>query len=129
MDGRQDTFLLSGDESSPRIQFVCQLIDVRHEPMASDVEMFRWLVENNLPVLVIATKADKIGKNAVVAVVDVGVALVGPGETFLAPKLARFEIPSILSNTSSSGRTVPRGVNSDGAAYLALTGATCFEVA
>ena len=33
--------------------------------MASDVEMFRWLVENNLPVLVIATKADKIGKNAV----------------------------------------------------------------
>ena len=66
---------------------------------------------------------------AVVAVVDVGVALVGPGETFLAPKLARFEIPSILSNTSSSGRTVPRGVNSDGAAYLALTGATCFEVA
>ena len=51
--------------SSPRIQFVCQLIDVRHEPMASDVEMFRWLVENNLPVLVIATKADKIGKNAV----------------------------------------------------------------
>ncbi len=51
--------------SSPRIQFVCQLIDVRHEPMTSDVEMFRWLVENNLPVLVIATKADKIGKNAV----------------------------------------------------------------
>ena len=51
--------------SSPRIQLVCQLIDVRHEPMASDVEMFRWLVENNLPVLVIATKADKIGKNAV----------------------------------------------------------------
>ena len=51
--------------SSPRFQFVCQLIDVRHEPMASDVEMFRWLVENNLPVLVIATKADKIGKNAV----------------------------------------------------------------
>ena len=51
--------------SSPRIRFVCQLIDVRHEPMASDVEMFRWLVENNLPVLVIATKADKIGKNAV----------------------------------------------------------------
>lgn len=51
--------------SSPHIQFVCQLIDVRHEPMASDVEMFRWLVENNLPVLVIATKADKVGKNAV----------------------------------------------------------------
>ena len=51
--------------ASSQIQFVCQLIDVRHEPMASDIEMFRWLVENNLPVLVIATKADKIGRNAI----------------------------------------------------------------
>ena len=50
--------------TSPNIQFVCQLIDIRHEPMASDVEMFKWLVENNLPVLVIATKADKVSKNA-----------------------------------------------------------------
>ena len=32
--------------------------------MASDVEMFQWLIKNNIPVLVIATKADKIGKNA-----------------------------------------------------------------
>ena len=46
------------------MQFVCQLIDIRHEPMASDVEMFQWLIKNNIPVLVIATKADKIGKNA-----------------------------------------------------------------
>lgn len=50
---------------SPNIQFVCQLIDVRHRPMASDIEMFHWLVENNLPVLVIATKSDKLGKNTV----------------------------------------------------------------
>lgn len=50
--------------TSPRLRFVCQLIDIRHEPMASDVDMFKWLVENNIPVLVVATKADKIGKNA-----------------------------------------------------------------
>lgn len=50
--------------NSVRLQFVCQLIDIRHEPMVSDVEMFRWLIKNNIPVLVIATKADKIGKNA-----------------------------------------------------------------
>lgn len=49
---------------SPRLQFVCQLIDIRHEPMASDVEMLEWLVKNNIPVLIVATKADKIGKNA-----------------------------------------------------------------
>lgn len=50
--------------NSVRLQFVCQLIDIRHEPMASDEEMFQWLIKNNIPVLVIATKADKIGKNA-----------------------------------------------------------------
>ena len=50
--------------NSVRLQFVCQLIDIRHEPMTSDVEMFQWLVKNNIPVLIIATKADKIGKNA-----------------------------------------------------------------
>ena len=26
--------------------------------------MFRWLVENDIPVLIVATKADKVGKNA-----------------------------------------------------------------
>lgn len=51
--------------SSEDLQFVCQLIDIRHEPMASDVEMFQWLVEHNLPVLVVATKADKLGKNGI----------------------------------------------------------------
>ena len=50
--------------TSPRLKFVCQLIDIRHEPMASDVDMFRWLVENDIPVLIVATKADKVGKNA-----------------------------------------------------------------
>lgn len=50
--------------TSPRLQFVCQLIDIRHDPMASDVEMFEWLVKNNIPVLIVATKADKIGRNA-----------------------------------------------------------------
>ena len=50
--------------SSEDLQFVCQLIDIRHSPMASYIEMFRWLVDNGLPVLVVATKADKLGKNA-----------------------------------------------------------------
>ena len=32
--------------------------------MASDIEMLQWLVRHNLPVLIIATKADKLGPNA-----------------------------------------------------------------
>lgn len=47
---------------SREIRFVAQLIDIRHEPMQSDVDMFRWLVANGLPVLVVATKADKVGR-------------------------------------------------------------------
>ena len=35
---------------------------MRHEPMDSDKKFFAWLVEKNLPVLVVATKADKLSK-------------------------------------------------------------------
>lgn len=51
--------------NSKQLQFVCQLIDIRHAPMKSDIEMFNWLVKNNVPVLIIATKADKISRGAV----------------------------------------------------------------
>lgn len=50
---------------SPRLKLVCQLIDIRHPSMASDVDMHKWLVANQLPVQVITTKADKISKNAI----------------------------------------------------------------
>ena len=44
------------------IKFVCQLVDMRHAPMESDLKSFANLVEKNLPVLVVATKSDKLGK-------------------------------------------------------------------
>lgn len=50
---------------SEQLQFVCQLIDIRHAPMESDIDMFRWLVKHQLPVLIIATKSDKLSKNQV----------------------------------------------------------------
>ena len=50
--------------SSPSIRFVCQLIDARHAPMASDIDMFRFLVDHDLPVLPVATKVDKVRKTA-----------------------------------------------------------------
>ena len=51
-------------QNSANIQFVCQLVDIRHAPMQSDIDVFEWLVAKNIPVLVIATKADKVGKSA-----------------------------------------------------------------
>lgn len=50
---------------SSRLKLVCQLIDIRHPPMASDVEMYKWLTANKLPVQIITTKADKISKMAI----------------------------------------------------------------
>ena len=50
--------------TSEQIKFVCQLLDIRHEPMESDLNMLNWLIENNLPVLMIATKSDKLSKTA-----------------------------------------------------------------
>ena len=43
------------------IKFVCQLIDMRHPPMESDLKSFASLVDKNLPVLIVATKSDKLG--------------------------------------------------------------------
>jgi len=45
---------------SPRLELACQLIDIRHDPMASDISTYQWLIENDIPVQVIATKADKL---------------------------------------------------------------------
>jgi GTP-binding protein len=45
---------------SARLRMICQLIDIRHSPMESDIATYRWLTGHNLAVQVIATKADKL---------------------------------------------------------------------
>ena len=40
-----------------------QLIDSRHGPTPLDIQLNEWLVFNNKPHLVVATKADKLSKN------------------------------------------------------------------
>ena len=46
------------------LHFVCLLLDIRHAPLPSDRKMFDWLVSHDIPVLVVATKADKLGRTA-----------------------------------------------------------------
>ncbi len=55
---------LSGSEN---LGVVCQLIDIRHKPMVSDMECFAWLRDCGLRVQVVLTKADKLSKNAAMA--------------------------------------------------------------
>ena len=52
---------LSGSEN---LGLVCQLIDIRHKPMESDLECYRWLKDCGLRVQVVLTKSDKLSKNA-----------------------------------------------------------------
>jgi len=50
-------------EDSPNIALVCQLMDIRHDLMASDLDAYKWMLSCGLDVMVILTKMDKISKN------------------------------------------------------------------
>lgn len=52
-------------KGSPRLALVCQLIDSRHPPMESDKEAHARLCELGRPVQVVATKTDKLSRQAV----------------------------------------------------------------
>lgn len=51
---------LSGSDN---LGLVCQLIDIRHKPMESDLECYQWLKDCGLRVQIVLTKSDKLSKN------------------------------------------------------------------
>lgn len=53
-----ETFL----ESSPNLIGMVQLVDIRHKPTEEDKVMRNWIEHYNMPIIVVATKADKLGK-------------------------------------------------------------------
>lgn len=42
---------------------VIQLLDIRHAPSQNDIIMMEWLQHHELPILLVATKADKVSRN------------------------------------------------------------------
>jgi GTP-binding protein len=44
------------------LKLVMQLVDLRHPPSKDDQAMYEWLTHNDITVVVVATKADKIPK-------------------------------------------------------------------
>jgi GTP-binding protein len=44
------------------LRAVVLIVDLRHAPSADDCNMYDFLVDNNMPAIIIATKADKIPK-------------------------------------------------------------------
>lgn len=57
----EDYFLKN--PSPDAIKLVIQLVDVRVGPTEDDIMMINWLIENDLPFIVVATKTDKLSKS------------------------------------------------------------------
>lgn len=49
---------------SALLRLTVHLVDIRHEPTQDDIQMNEFLRANNLPFIVVATKADKITRGA-----------------------------------------------------------------
>lgn len=47
-----------------QLQGILHLVDIRHPPSKEDIQVQSWLIHNQLPVLCVATKADKISRGA-----------------------------------------------------------------
>ncbi len=57
--------LIEGYLNSDRdIRLVFQLIDMRHAPSADDLHMINYLIDSEIPFVIILTKADKLKKTA-----------------------------------------------------------------
>ena len=50
-------------ESRENLKMVFMLIDFRHKPTEDDVMMYNYLKHYNIPVTIVCTKVDKIGKS------------------------------------------------------------------
>jgi GTP-binding protein len=61
-----ETFL----SSSPNLLGIIQLIDIRHNPTADDMTMLNWIEHYEMPLIILATKADKLGKTRIKPQID-----------------------------------------------------------
>lgn len=64
----EDYFL--SNPSSDAIKLVIQLIDIRTGPTEDDCMMINWLIENEIPFTVVATKTDKLSKSQLSVAID-----------------------------------------------------------
>ncbi|WP_124098100.1 ribosome biogenesis GTP-binding protein YihA/YsxC [Ruminococcus sp. Marseille-P6503] len=63
---REWSELIGGYLASPDryLELVFQLIDMRHSPTSDDLQMIEFLIENEMPFVIVFTKADKLKPNA-----------------------------------------------------------------
>lgn len=51
--------------NNPNIAHIFFLVDIRHKPTNDDRIMYDWLIEQNIPFTIIATKTDKVAKTKI----------------------------------------------------------------
>jgi GTP-binding protein len=61
--GKWEEMITSYFAESEYLAGIIMLVDVRHEPTEKDEIMFRYLYSYNIPVIIIATKQDKIKRS------------------------------------------------------------------
>jgi GTP-binding protein len=71
--------------SSPRLQGVVQLLDVRHDPTNDDLQMLDFLSEVGVPTIIVATKIDKMKRAEAAARVLATAAALGMEEDQIIP--------------------------------------------
>lgn len=54
----------------PNLMGIVMLIDIRHMPSAHDRSMLDWIRHFNFPMIIVATKADKLGKTRIKPQID-----------------------------------------------------------
>ena len=50
-------------EGRETLKAVCVLVDIRHDPTAQDKQLIEYLMFHGIPLLIVATKADKVSSN------------------------------------------------------------------
>ncbi|HBV97313.1 MAG: hypothetical protein JL50_12975 [Peptococcaceae bacterium BICA1-7] len=50
-------------ENRENLEGVVQLLDIRHRPTEMDASLYGWLEQAGIPVILVATKADKLSKS------------------------------------------------------------------
>jgi GTP-binding protein len=47
------------------LRLIIHIIDIRHDPGKFDVELINWMIDNQIPFILLANKADKLGKTRI----------------------------------------------------------------
>ncbi|MBR1670621.1 MAG: YihA family ribosome biogenesis GTP-binding protein [Butyrivibrio sp.] len=99
--------------TSRMLKRVFLLIDIRHDPSANDVQMYKWIVHQGFQPVIIATKADKIKNSQMekhLGILRAGLGL--PEEVRIYPysalkKTGRDEIYELMDEILAEDEAIP----------------------